>query len=97
VQSFNGKLRVELLNRKLLLNLLEARYLLDEWGEEYNERWPHSGLSDQTPGAYATWLTGPSIGVETPPCGQSGRGLRQQTSHDDCHRNRERIITGPRE
>ena len=37
VESFNGKLRDELLNRELFLSLPEARYVLDEWREEYTE------------------------------------------------------------
>jgi len=31
VESFNGRLRDELLNRELFLSLPEARYVLDEW------------------------------------------------------------------
>jgi len=56
VESFNGKLRDELLNRELFLSLAEARYLLDEWRLDYNHRRPHSGIGWQTPAAYAaTW------------------------------------------
>ena len=44
VESFNGKLRDELLNRELFLSVPEARYVLDEWRAEYNHRRPHSGL-----------------------------------------------------
>ena len=40
VQSFNGRLRDELLNRELFLSLPEARYVLDEWRQEYNHRRP---------------------------------------------------------
>ena len=53
VESFNGKLRDELLNRELFLSLAEARYVLDEWRLEYNHRRPHSGIGWQTPAAYA--------------------------------------------
>ena len=53
VESFNGKLRDELLNRELFLSLTEARYVLDEWRLEYNHRRPHSGIGWQTPTAYA--------------------------------------------
>jgi hypothetical protein len=66
VESFNGKLRDELLNRELFLNLPQARYVLDEWREECDERRPHSGLNWQTPGAYAASLTGPSVGAQSP-------------------------------
>ena len=53
VESFNGKLRDELLNRELFLSETEARCMLDAWREEYNERRPHSSLNWQTPSAFA--------------------------------------------
>lgn len=56
VESFNGKLRDELLNRELFLSVPEARYVLDEWRVEYNHRRPHSSLGWQTPAAYAAKL-----------------------------------------
>ena len=56
VESFNGKLRDELLNRELFLSLAEARYVLDEWRLDYNHRRPHSALGWQTPAAYAAGL-----------------------------------------
>jgi transposase InsO family protein len=63
VESFNGKLRDELLNRELFLSVLEARYVLDEWRTEYNHRRPHSGLGWQTPAAYAAKLVDRQVGV----------------------------------
>jgi len=78
--SFNGKLRDELLNRELFLSLSEARYVLDEWREEYNERRPHSGLNWQTPSSYAASLTesGPSVGAPPLPAAQSAQEQRQR-------------------
>ncbi len=63
VESFNGKLRNELLNRELFLSVPEARYVLDEWRAEYNHRRPHSGLGWQTPAAYAAKLVDRQAGV----------------------------------
>ena len=63
VESFNGKLRDELLNRELFLSVPEARFVLDEWRLEYNHRRPHSGLRSQTPAAYAAALEDLSAGV----------------------------------
>jgi transposase InsO family protein len=63
VESFNGKLRDELLNRELFLSVPEARYVLDEWRVEYNHRRPHSGLGWQTPAAYAAKLVDRQAGV----------------------------------
>lgn len=56
VESFNGKLRDELLNRELFLGLTETRFVLDEWRNEYNHRRPHSGIGWQTPAAFAASL-----------------------------------------
>jgi transposase InsO family protein len=44
VESFNGKLRDELLNRELFYTLTEAQVLIEGWREEYNRRRPHSAL-----------------------------------------------------
>ena len=56
MESFNGKLRDELLNRELFLSLAEARYVLDQWRLDYNHRRPHSALGWQTPAAFAVTL-----------------------------------------
>jgi len=56
VESFNGKLRDELLNRELFLNLTEARYVIDEWRNEYNHQRRHSGIGWLTPASYAASL-----------------------------------------
>jgi len=63
VESLNGKLRDELLNRELFLSLPEARYVLDEWRVEYNHRRPHSGLNWETPAAVAARFAGPPVGA----------------------------------
>jgi transposase InsO family protein len=53
VESFNGKLRDELLERELFSNVLEAQVLSENWRRRYNERRPHSSLGYQTPAAFA--------------------------------------------
>jgi Integrase core domain len=40
VESFNGKLRDECLNRKWFKDLLEARTQIEKWRRFYNERRP---------------------------------------------------------
>ena len=70
VESFNGKLRDELLNRELFLSLPEARCVLDEWRQEYNERRPHSGLNWRTPAGFAASLAGPTVGAPPLPPAQ---------------------------
>jgi len=63
VESFISRLRDELLNRELFLSLPEARCVLDEWREHYNEVRPHSGLRWRTPWAFAASLAAPSVGA----------------------------------
>ena len=53
VESFNGKLRDELLDRELLLSLEEAQYVAERWRLDYNHHRPHSSLNWQTPAAFA--------------------------------------------
>jgi len=53
IESFNGKLRDELLNRELFYNVKEAKVLVEQWRLEYNHHRPHSGLGYQTPAAFA--------------------------------------------
>jgi len=42
IESFNGKLRDELLNREIFFTLEEAKTLIARWREEYNHIRPHS-------------------------------------------------------
>jgi transposase InsO family protein len=44
IESFNGKLRDELLNGEIFTTLLEAKVLIENWRREYNEIRPHSAL-----------------------------------------------------
>jgi putative transposase len=49
IESFNGKLRDELLNREIFDTLLEANVLIERWKEEYNQVRPHSALGYRPP------------------------------------------------
>jgi len=49
VESFNGKLRDELLNREIFYTLQEAQILIEGWREEYNRHRPHSALGYRPP------------------------------------------------
>ena len=44
IESFNGKLRDELLNGEIFETLLEAKVLIGQWRKEYNTFRPHSSL-----------------------------------------------------
>jgi len=49
VESFNGTLRDELLNREIFYTLTEARVLIERWRNEYNTKRPHSSLGYRPP------------------------------------------------
>ena len=56
VESFNGRLRDELLDRELFLSLPEARVVLDQWRMDYHHRRPYGGLKWMTPAAFIAGL-----------------------------------------
>jgi putative transposase len=49
IESFNGKLRDELLDREIFTTLEEARVLIEGWRREYNQIRPHSAKKYQPP------------------------------------------------
>ena len=49
VESFNGKLRDELLNGEIFTTLEEAKVLTEGWRREYNQVRPHSSLGYKPP------------------------------------------------
>lgn len=53
IESFNGRLRDELLNETLFASLKHARELLAIWMEDYNTVRPHSALGNLPPVTYA--------------------------------------------
>jgi putative transposase len=52
IESFNGRLRDELLNETLFTSLAQARAALAAWMEDYNNVRPHSSLGDLTPSEF---------------------------------------------
>ena len=59
-ESFNGKLRDELLNGELFTSLKEAQILIERWRREYNGFRPHSALNYQPPAPSAVLPKGQS-------------------------------------
>jgi putative transposase len=53
VESFNSRLRAELLGREVFTSLLEARVMIEDWRVDYNERRPHSALGYVAPATFA--------------------------------------------
>src|ERR1700692_4611070 len=53
IESFNGRLRDELLNETLFTSLAQARVALRCWRTDYNDARPHSQLGWKTPSEFA--------------------------------------------
>jgi transposase InsO family protein len=56
IESFNGKLRDELLNGEIFTSLLEAKVLVEQWRRHYNTVRPHSSLGYRPPAPEAIRL-----------------------------------------
>ena len=71
IESFNGKLRDEVLNREIFYTLREAQVIIEGWRKEYNTFRPHSSLGYRPPapeavlqstdGAIEPWLINKGI------------------------------------
>jgi transposase InsO family protein len=57
IESFNGKLRDELLNREIFTTLEEAKVLIEQWRRNYNQVRPHSALGYHPPAPEAILST----------------------------------------
>lgn len=51
IESFNGRLRDEMLNEEIFETLADARRRLQLWRHDYNHARPHSSLGGRTPAA----------------------------------------------
>ncbi len=56
IESFNGKLRDELLNGEIFTTLIEAKVLISDWRREYNQVRPHSAKGYKPPAPEAKLL-----------------------------------------
>jgi putative transposase len=65
VESFNGKLRDELLARESFDTLLEAKVLVERWRQDYNTIRPHSALGYRPPAPAARQPF--AVAAATPP------------------------------
>jgi transposase InsO family protein len=53
IESFNGKMRDELLDRDIFATLEEAKILINQWRREYNQIRPHSAKNYRPPAPQA--------------------------------------------
>jgi len=68
-ESFNGKLRDELLRGEIFDTLLEAKVLVERWRRHYNQVRPHSSLGYRPPAPEARLIavSRPSLSLLGPP------------------------------
>jgi putative transposase len=78
IESFNGKLRDELLNGELFTSLREAEVLLKQFATNDNEFRPHSSLGYLTPKEFAARNEAPEIASASP----DGQGARPASGGD---------------
>lgn len=80
-ESFNGRLRDELLDGELFADLREARMLSVRYQSDYNHRRPHSSLGYVTPAQFAASLAGPAlrVGAAPLPCATARQATEPQT------------------
>ena len=84
VESFNGKLRDELLNRELFDTLWEVQVLTEQWRHEYNHQRPHSALGYRPPAPEAILTSSAPSGYQclmicgTPMGGRSTTRAREE-------------------
>ena len=53
VESFNSRMRDELLDGELFLHIDEMKYVVERWRMDYNHYRPHSSLCYMTPAGFA--------------------------------------------
>ena len=62
VESFNSKMRDELLNREIFYTIKEAKVIIEQWRQYYNTERPHSSLNYNAPVPQSYLL---QVGLET--------------------------------
>ena len=60
IESFNGKMRDELLDREIFYTLKEAQVLIEAWRHHYNTLRPHSALNYRPPAPEAILIQPPA-------------------------------------
>jgi len=61
VESFNARLRDELLNGEIFCSLREAQIIIEQWRQHYNQERPHSSLGYKPPAPEAIVLSPPAL------------------------------------
>jgi putative transposase len=97
VESFNGRMRDELLNESLFFGLGHARTEIAAWIADYNTERPHSALGYQTPAAFAATLVLNSTTATSRPAACDEHSAAQpvaQCQTDDVSKPRTLLMRG---
>jgi len=94
IESFNGRLRDELLNETLFGSLAHAREALADWKNDYNTLRPHSRLGNLPPAIYAK-LSAPYMQQEGTLRSLGDFASLPVASPDQIGPNEERILLPP--
>jgi len=65
-ESFNSKLRDELLNGEIFYSLAEAKIIIESWRRHYNTKRPHSSLGYRPPAPEVVQWPAPQSGAASP-------------------------------
>jgi transposase InsO family protein len=88
IESFNGRLRDELLNETVFVTLAQARIALEQWRRDYNTQRPHSALGNLTPAAFAGSRRLPSARCRGAALNRRLLGfVTSFVPHNDCKRH----------
>jgi putative transposase len=85
-ESFNGRMRDELLNESLFFGLGHARAEIAAWIADYNTERPHSALGYRTPAAFAATLAPGSTAATGRSAAVCGASAAQPVAQ--CHTDR---------
>jgi putative transposase len=91
IESFNGRLRDELLNEVLFTSLAQARQALRAWKEDYNTVRPHSAIGNIPPAIYAA-ISAPEKQRAGPSAQAEGSAPRPVAQRPGLGSNAERIL-----
>jgi putative transposase len=69
VESFNGTFRAECLDAHWFNDLNEAKRIIEDWRQEYNESRPHRSLGERTPSEFASQIAASRDLTELKPAG----------------------------
>jgi len=85
VESFHGRFRDECLNREQLWTLSEARVVVEDFRQEYNQQRPHSKLGYASPAEYAARICPSPVAVGLrPPSTGDGQTEKKTTTSNQC-------------